>query len=142
MTPSPNFIVKQAFKNCRPELARTYAFQQQTSPGTKDSEIWCRLDPSEGYWISRIDAMGHGTGKVVLPKAPKPGQKSTPNYFCRGWPHYHKNWVDSKVLLERYCREFVPEAWIYAETSELICMAGDNTSLHPDKKTELQNNLR
>jgi hypothetical protein len=109
-------------------FARKYGFELRTRSGTKDSEIWTLPDETHGgHWIIRIDSMGHNTTFHF-------GQR----------PHYHKNWVDNDHLLEKYLREYTPEAWVYADNGSLIGRAATEAEdfLHADKKAKLQHILR
>jgi hypothetical protein len=146
MAAPPKFIINLPLKHRSPEsvreLVHSFGFELQTDEGTSASEIWSKPDGKGGYWIIRLDSMGHGKGKVFPPKALKPEEKPKPNYFFSERPHYHKNWIASQQLLEQYCKRYTPEAWIYADSGELLCQAGDDTAMHPDRKAKLQHILR
>ena len=111
MTPPARFIVGESFRHTRPETVRLIAqnqgFQNQTPGGTKDSEIWTKSEGDGGFWIIRIDSMGHDT-KFHF------GQR----------PHYHKNWVASETMLRKYLTKYTPGAFVYNDGGVLIGMAG------------------
>ena len=146
MNAPPKFVVDHPLKHRSPDhvrnLARSLGFQLRTAQGTHESEIWSRPDGASGYWIIRLDTMGHGTGKVVAARQLKQGEKPKPNYFFSERPHYHKNWVESLHSLRRYCQGYLPQAFVYADSGELLGQAGDHLSMHPDKKAKLQHILR
>ncbi|NOX54018.1 MAG: hypothetical protein GXP27_06170 [Planctomycetes bacterium] len=127
------FIVRETFRHTRPELVRAilrrYGFERRvkagrTDQGRQESEIWALPDSHGGYWLVRIDATGHDTW-----------------YHFGQRPHYHKEWVDSESVLNRYLREYTPEAWIYSDSGLLIGRAGGG-EIQPDRKAKVQHILR
>lgn len=89
------FLVAETFKHHRPEYVREvaarYGFACRTPQGTAASEIWVKPDGGGGFWIIRLDSMGHDT-----------------KWFHGARPHYHKNWVPSQALLDQYLCRYTP----------------------------------
>ncbi|MBX3438081.1 MAG: hypothetical protein KF861_11365 [Planctomycetaceae bacterium] len=119
------FLVTEPFRHQRPEYVRRVAvehgFECRTRQGTKESEIWVREDGNGGYWIIRMDAMGHDT-----------------RFHFGARPHYHKNWVDSDAMLRQYLMRFTPGASVYNDDGVLVGLAGGSGDMHPDQKAKVQ----
>ena len=107
----PTFVVTESFRHKRPEyvrrVAQQYGFECRTRQGTAKSEIWVLQDDGHGNWIIRMDTMGRDT-----------------QYHFGARPHYHKNWVESQQMLERYLRQYTPGAWVCADNGRRIGRAG------------------
>ncbi len=130
MAQPARFIVSEPFRHVNPETVRTIAqsrgFQNRTPGGTKNSEIWTLADGDGGHWIIRIDSMGHDT-KFHF------GQR----------PHYHKNWVPSDALLQKYLTKYTPGASVYNDAGVLIGLAGGQTDgMNDDLKAKEQHIMR
>ena len=126
MTIPNRFVVTETLKHHRPEYVRTvcenYDFTCRTTQGTSASEIWVKPDGGDGFWIIRLDSMGHDT-----------------RYFFGGRPHYHKNWIESQALLDKYLEKYTPEAWVYSDAGVLLGRAGTgNKGGTSDRKAKLQ----
>lgn len=124
IAPSP-FVVTETFRHRSPEyvrsVAQTNGFRCLTAQGLADSEIWEQPSGDGGHWLIRLDTMGHDTSR---------------HFGAR--PHYHKNWVESDELLQRYLRGFTPQAWVYSDEGIPIGLAGGADPMHPDQKAKLQ----
>ena len=125
MAAPSQFIVEESFKHRNPEIVRAIAmrngFQRRTRQGTAESELWVKDAEGGGFWIIRMDTMGHDT-----------------KYHFGGRPHYHKNWVESEAVLNKYLTRYTPEASVYADNGTLIGRAGGSSGMQPDLKAKMQ----
>ena len=125
MLPPAKFVVLETFRHTRPEAVRdialAYGFERRTVAGTARSEVWVKPDTRGGFWLIRLDSMGHDT---------------TRHFGSR--PHYHKNWVSSEALLQEYMERFTPLAWIYSDEGIIVGLAGAADDMHSDRKAKIQ----
>jgi hypothetical protein len=125
MTAPRTFAIQEPFKHKSPEIVREtvtrHGFALRTAAGTSDSEIWVKAAEGGGFWIVRLDTMGHDTRR---------------HFGAR--PHYHKNWVESDDVLRTYLEKFTPKAWIYSDAGIVLGEAGPSAGMHPDRKAKLQ----